>query len=119
MPISMPFTLVIAWVLFFGFINTHERHANSFKGESQNYLSALHASVLLGTLVGLGLLIYYFIHVTWYWPFILFFLGGLIGGILFGTLDAKINPLILSVAGFIAWPIAAFCGFYVISNLQP
>jgi hypothetical protein len=119
MPISMPLTLVIAWVLFFGFINTHQRHANSFKGESQSYLLALHASVLLGTLVGLGLLIYYFIQVAWYWPFALFFLGSLAGGILFGTLDAKINPLILSIVGFIAWPLAALWGFYVISNLQP
>ena len=118
MPVSMPLSLLIAWGLFFGFINTHQRHASGFKGESQNYLSALHASVLIGTLVGLGLLIYYFINVAWYFPLVLFFLGSVIGGILFGILDAKINPLILSVSGFIAWPLAAIWGFYIVRNLQ-
>lgn len=119
MPISMPLSLAIAWVLFFGFLNTHQRYANSFIGESQNFLLALHTSVLLGTLVGLGLLVYYFIHVSWYWPFVLFFLSSFVGGILFGTLDAKINPLIISIAGFVAWPLAALWVFYVIRNLQP
>ena len=97
MPISMPLSLAIAWVLFFGFLNTHQRYANSFIGESQNFLLALLTSVLLGTLVGLGLLVYYFIHVSWYWPFVLFFLSSFVGGILFGTLDAKINPLIIAL----------------------
>ncbi len=65
---SMPLSLIIAWVVFFGFVNTHQRHTMRFRGESQGYLLALQASVLLGSLVGLGLLGYYFTQVAWYWP---------------------------------------------------
>ena len=44
---SMPLTLVAAWVVFFGFVNTHQRHAMHFRGASQGYLLGLQASVLL------------------------------------------------------------------------
>lgn len=80
MPTSMPFDLILAWVIFFGFVNTHQRHAMHFRGESQGYLFALQASVLLGSLVGLGLLGYYFTQVAWYWPIALFAIGSLVGG---------------------------------------
>lgn len=32
---------VSAWVIFFGFVNTHQRHARHFRGASQHYLLAL------------------------------------------------------------------------------
>ena len=50
---SMPLSLIASWVVFFvffGFVNTHQRHARHFRGESQGYLRALQASVLLGSL---------------------------------------------------------------------
>ena len=50
MPTSMPLVLIIAWVVFFGFINTHQRHVMNFRGASQGYLLALQASMLLGSL---------------------------------------------------------------------
>ena len=77
---SMPLSLVASWVVFFGFVNTHQRHARHFRGESQGYLRALQASVLLGSLVGLGLLGYYFTQVAWYMPIALFAIGSLVGG---------------------------------------
>ena len=63
---SLPISLIAAWVIFFGFVNTHQRHAMNFRGASQGYHHALQASVLLGSLVGLGLLVYYFMQVAWY-----------------------------------------------------
>ncbi len=69
---SIPISLIIAWIIFFGFLNTHQRHAKDFRGSSQNYLLTLNASVLLGRLVTIGLLVYYFMQVAWYWPIALF-----------------------------------------------
>ena len=104
---SLPLSLIIAWIFFFGFANTHQRHAMRFQGASQGYLLALQASVILGILVGLGLLVYYFTQVSWYWPLMLFVIGSLVGGLLFGFLDVKIGELGMSMIAFIGWPASA------------
>ena len=116
---SMPIQLIISWVLFFGFVNTHQRHARSFQGASQGYLLVLYCSVILGSLAGLGLLVYYLIQAAWYWPVVLFLFGSLVGGILFGILDAKIGLLGMSLASFIGWPVSAIWAFLIIRDLHP
>ena len=116
---SLPPSLIISWVVFFGFVNTHQRHARSFRGASQGYLFALQASVLLGSLVGLGLLGYYFTQVAWYWPLVLFMVGSLVGGLLFGFLDGKIGQLGMSMFAFIGWPASAVWAFLIIRGLHP
>jgi hypothetical protein len=88
---SMPLSLIAAWAVLFGSVNTHHRHARHFRGASQHYLLALNVSVLLDSIVALGLLGYYFTHVAWYWPFVLFVVGGTISGLLFGLLDDKVG----------------------------
>ena len=119
MPTSIPLVLIIAWVVFFGFVNTHQRHAMHFRGESQGYLLALQASVLLGSVAGLGLLVYYFMQVAWYWPIVLFAVGSLVGGLLFGLLDVKLGQLGLSMLAFIGWPASAVWAFFIIRGLHP
>lgn len=118
MPTSMPLVLIISWVLFFGFVSTHQRHAMRFRGESQGYLLALQVSMLLGSLVGLGLLGYYFTQVAWYWPIVLFAIGTLIGGLLFGVLDVKVGQLSMSLLAFICWPASAVWVVIIIHGLQ-
>ena len=115
---SMPLMLIISWILFFGFLNTHQRHTSHFQGASQGYLLALQASVILGSLIGLGLLVYYFVQVSWYWPLLLFVVGSLIGGIFFGFLDAKIGTLGMSLI-FLGWPASAIWTFFIIRGLHP
>lgn len=115
---SIPLSLVISWVLFFGFVNTHQRHAMHFQGASQGYLLALQASFILGSLVGLGLLVYYFIQVSWYWPLVLFVVGSIIGGLFFGFLEAKIGTLGMSLISFIGWPASAVWAFSIIQGLH-
>ena len=115
----MPWSLITAWVVFFGFVNTHQRHAMHFRGASQCYLLALQASVLLGSLVGLGLLGYYFTQVVWYWPIVLFVAGSLVGGLLFGVLDVKIGQLGMSMLAFVGWPASAVWAFLIIHGLHP
>jgi hypothetical protein len=115
----MPFVLIIAWVIFFGFVNTHQRHAMHFQGASRGYLLALQASVLLGSLVGLGILGYYFTQVAWYWPIVMFVAGSLVGGLLFGFLDIKVGQLGMSMLAFIGWPASAAWAFAIIHGLHP
>lgn len=115
----MPLELILAWVSLFGFINTHQRHARQFRGESQAYLLALQASVLLGSLVGLGFLVYYFVQVAWYWPVALFVAGSLISGLAFGALDMKVGQLGMSMLAFAGWPASAIWAFFIIRNLHP
>ncbi|MBD3343041.1 MAG: hypothetical protein GF353_28345 [Candidatus Lokiarchaeota archaeon] len=116
---SMPLSLIISWLLFFGFLNTHQRHAKNFQGASRGYLLALQVSIFLGSLVGLGLLVYYFIQVSWYWPLVLFVVGSLIGGFFFGFLDIKIGTLGMSFISFLGWPASAIWIFFIIRGLQP
>lgn len=119
MPTSLPLPLIIAWVAFFGFLNTHQRHASNFKGSSQSFHLALNLSVLLGILVGLGLLIYYFLQVSWYWPLILFVVGSIAGGLIFGLLDAALGSLTVSIIAFIGWPAAATWFVFIVRGLHP
>ena len=118
MTTSMPFVLIIAWVIFFGFVNTHQRHALGFQEESQGYLLALKGSVFLGSLVGLGTMGYYFTQVAWYWPIVMFVVGSLGGGLLFGFLDIKIGQLGMSMLAFIGWPSSAAWAFAIIHGLN-
>ncbi len=116
---SIPLSLIIAWIFFFGFVNTHQRHAMRFQGASQGYLLALQASMIIGSLVGLGLLAYYFILVSWYWPLVLFVISSLACGLFFGFLDAKIGTLEMSLIAFIGWPVSAVWVFFIIRGLLP
>ena len=90
-----------------------------FRGASQGYLLALQASVILSCLVGLGLLVYYFIQVSWYWPLMLFVGGSLVGGLFFGLLDGMIGTLGMSLLSFIGWPASAVWAFFIIRGLHP
>jgi hypothetical protein len=115
---SLPFSLIAAWVIFFGFVNTHQRHARDFHGASQGYYLALQTSVLVGTLVCFGLLIYYFMQVAWYWPIVLFAGGSLAGGLLFGWLDAKIGLFGMSMLAFVGWPASAVWAYLIIHDIR-
>lgn len=119
MPTSLPFSLLVAWVVYFGFVNTHQRHAARFKGASQGALALLNLSVIAGSIVGLVLLGYYFTQVSWYWPVVLFVAGSVIGGLLFGLLDARLGQLTMTFAGFLGWPAAAVWAFFIIRGLNP
>lgn len=119
MPTSLPFELLVAWTLMFGFINTHQRHAKHFRGDSKTFRSALDLPFILGGLAAISLLIFYFFQVAWYWPIVLFIVSTLLGGLIFGALDVKLGVFNLSVLGFIGWPASAAWSFFVIRHLAP
>ncbi len=117
MPEQMPLSLVVAWLLIFGFVNTHQRHARGFHGASQAFSLALNVSTLLGSLCMLVLFGYYFYVATWYWPIVLFVLTTLGGGFFFAYLDFKIGEPWMSLLGFVVWPSAALWLFFIIKSL--
>ncbi len=115
----LPLSLISAFILFFGFLNTHQRHAARFQGASQVYLMGLNVSMLAGSVVGIGLLIYYGMQTSWYWPIGLFLIGSLTGGLLFGWLDVIFGLLGMSMAAFLGWPISAYFMYSIIDGLHP
>lgn len=117
MPSSLPISLLAAWIIFTGSVNTHQRHAANFRGASPDFAATLEGSTVLGTLVGLGLLIYYFSQVSWYWPLVLFAVGIITGGLAFGWLDAKIGQPGMSFLAFVGWPAGALWAFLVIRSI--
>jgi hypothetical protein len=119
MLVSLPFSLLVAWVVYFGFLNTHQRHAARFRGASQGALELLNLSVIAGSIVGLILLGYYFTQVSWYWPIVLFVAGSIIGGLLFGLFDAWLGQLTMTFIGFLGWPAAAAWVFFIVRGLTP
>ncbi|MEQ1844440.1 MAG: hypothetical protein ABL983_02540 [Nitrospira sp.] len=70
-------------------------------------------------LVGLGLLVYYFMQVAWYWPIVLFVAGSLAGGLLFGLLDVKMGQLGMSMLAFVGWPASAASAYLIIHDIHP
>ncbi len=118
-PISLPLSLVISWTAFFGFMSTHLSHSSNSPGASQAYIGAHIISSIMGALAGIGLLVYYFIHVAWYWPILLFVLGTFIGRILFGFLEGMIGLREMNLVSFIGWPAAAIWSFFIIRDLHP
>jgi hypothetical protein len=119
MPNSLPLSLLVAWVIFLGFLNTHQRHSMHFRGASHFYHLCLNISLIIGSLAGIGLLGYYFMQVAWYWPIVLVLISSLIGGFLFGFFDSKIGLLGMSMISFVGWPASALWAFFLICEITP
>lgn len=115
---AFPFPLVIAWVLFVGFLNTHQRHASGFQGASEHVLLALKLSVSLGFVTGLALLLYYALQTSWLYAVVLFVAGGVVAGGLFGVLDHLFGRLTFSLLAFLGWPTAAIWFYSLIRHLH-
>ena len=115
---ALPSSLIIAWSLFFGALNTHQRQLTRFSCATPGYHLALKASFGFGGLVGLGLLVYYFIQVAWYWPFVLFVIGSLASALFFSVLDVTIGTIGMSLISFICWPASAVWAFLIVRSLH-
>lgn len=108
---TMPVSLIVSFIVFFGFVNTHQRHIRAFQGSSQRFYIFLNIYFIASCLLGLGFLVYYGYCTSWYLPIILFFVSGIIGGIIFGILDGVVGSLQISVLGFIGVPISSYFMF--------
>jgi hypothetical protein len=117
MPTSMPLLLVAAFIALFGCLGTLQRQAKNFRGSSRAYFLAINYSAVAGIVVAVGLLVFYGYTTHWYWPMILFVIGSIAAGIVFGLLEATVAPLVLSVGSFLLWPVAAIVVYLVVSGL--
>lgn len=135
MPNELPLDLLISWAMFYGFFNIHIKHQTSSHKRSEKLDLALMISILLASLTFLGLLIIYFIKVSWYWPFVIFIFGGVLGVILTKVFlsicnalqqviitdgseyDTSIGYVILIFSSFIIWPLSAYWFFSLLITM--
>ncbi len=113
----LPITLIVAFTCMFGFLLTPVRHAARFRGSSKTYFLALSISNLLGSLVLLGLLIFYGYTTAWYWPLALMTIASLVGGLLFGYLYSLVGELVMSMVAFAGWPTCAVLTYSIIKDI--
>ena len=119
MDISIPLLLIISWILFFSFVNITQCNAKHFEYRSRYYFLFFNVSAILCSLVGLGLLAYCLIHLSWYWPIAIFVGGIMVGGFFFDFLDGKIGLLTTSLVSLIGWPSSAIWVFFIIRDFHP
>lgn len=125
MPAAMPLSLVVAFIVLGGLVNTHLRHASGFRGSSRDVQLGLTVSAVAGSAVGFGLLVYYGVQTAWYWPVVMFGVSAVVGGSLFGLLDglagrvagADSGELLMSLVAF-GWPAAAVWVYFIIRSLH-
>ena len=113
---ALPVTLIISFILMFGFVNTHQRHVKDFQGANLNHLFFLNISFIAGLITGIGLLIFYGFMTAWYWPVLLAAIAATGGSLFFGFLDAQTGQRGLSVVSFF-WPLCALLCYLSITEL--
>ncbi len=136
MPNQFPLNLLMAWVLFYIFLITHVMHQHPYsRGSSECFYIISSLSILSASISYWGLLIYYYTQVTWYWPFVLFIGGRILGNLILRTFlnicnalqgiilkdDDKvlsIGLIVLIVLSFIGWPASALWVYSIISSLK-
>ena len=105
---------IICYYVFCIFLSVQALHATDFRGSGKSAQLALNLSTTLATITGVGYLIYYGIVGTWWLSLIIFVLG-----IIALSMGRNIRSMfdawwILSLLGFIGWPVSAFLMFHFI-----
>jgi hypothetical protein len=80
------------------------------------YFRVLQVSTLLAIVTGVGLLIYCFIRMAWYWPLILICVGAPMGAAAFGFASTRRRLDHLSKMGFVMLPLSAVWAVYNIAT---
>ncbi len=102
---------IAAYCVFGIFVFYQQLHVKNFNGASQILPLALNISAFAGMLTGIAYLAYYGWVVTWWAPIVIFCFG-LFALILGFLLERLVGRLVLSLAGFIGWPISAYFMFH-------
>ena len=121
MPDQLPFGLFLGWAALFAFVCAQYHHEQMIKAlrvsATSRLLKMVEVSSLLSLVAGVGILIYYFIQVRWYWVVVLAVLGSMTGALCAGLLFGIIGEEKLSKRAFIGWPIAAAYTISAISKI--
>lgn len=105
---------VIYFCLFWIFVWYQNIQSKRTAGIQQTYSMILTFTSSIGMLIGFGYLIYYGINVVWWVPFLLFILIGVCQVVIEKFLGNILNKALMSILGFIAWPIFAYLMFTTI-----
>jgi hypothetical protein len=101
------------YCLFSIFVFYQQLHVKNFQGASQVFALALNISAFAGMLTGLAYLAYYGWSVAWWAPIVILVIGLLVS--MFGFLiERLVGSLILSLAGFVGWPLSAYYMFHYV-----
>lgn len=113
----MPGSLIVAYLLFSTFGYYQSWHAKNFAGANQAFGLVLSLSALASMICGLIFWVYYGWTVRWYLPIVLFGISLVVQACWF-AIEARLRlrelPVILSLLGFVAWPVAAIWMFRAI-----
>lgn len=105
----------IAFYCAFGIFAFYQQlHGKNFRGESQGFALALNISAFASMLTGIAYLIYYGWSVVWWAPIVIFIIGVLAAGILGFLVERLFGALVLSLAGFVGWPLSAYFMFHYV-----
>jgi hypothetical protein len=108
----------IAFYCLFGiFVFYQQLHVKNFQGANQSFALVLSISAFAGMLTGFSYLIYYGWSVVWWAPIVIFVIG-LTTSVLGFFLERLVGPIVLSLSGFIGWPISAYFMFSYVPSLR-
>jgi hypothetical protein len=106
----------VAWYLAFSVFTFYQKlHLRNFRGASRAFETILGISGLLGSLAGISYLIYYGWHISW-WGALAIFSMSIVLMLICRLLEKIMEPLFISVTGFLAWPV---CAYLMYANLYP
>jgi hypothetical protein len=101
----------VLYYCFFGlFVYYQQLHVKNFRGSSQIFQTILSLFAFAGMITGLVFLVIYGIKVIWWAPIVLLILS-ILSTFIGVFIEKLIGKFIISIAGFIAWPILAYLMF--------
>ncbi len=106
---------LLFYCFFCVFVYYQQQYLRNFRGGTQLLGSLISISVGLAVVTSLIYLIYYGWHVVWWVPIIIFFVG-----FVFSLISMIAEPYIgsvVSMLGFLGWPICAYFMFQFIPKL--
>ena len=106
----LPLSTILFYCLFTTFVFYQTLHLKYFRGASAIFRHLLLISAFSGTVVGLVYLFYYGFSVAWWAPVVVFVIG-LASQLVANFVETFTGPFLLSIAGFLGWPICAYLMF--------
>ena len=113
---AIPWNVVMAFSVFSAFVFYQQLHLKNFRGESRTAEIVLSISCFLGIATGIVFLVRYGLRLGWLSPLLLFgisFVSKLVVialEVVFASRSSRDN-IVLSMLGFIGWPVCAFLMF--------
>ena len=114
MSYHLPFSVLITYGIFAVFASQQKFCLRDFRGSNQSYKLALAVFATLTSLFGIGFLVYYGFHTTWWAPLLLFAVGLLVY-IPFTSLEASVEKFMpLQIWGMLSFIVVPVCAVLLI-----